>query len=94
MEDPGVPSGGYCTEIAGSEIGADAGAAGASLAWTSELRVVPGVEAFDAQLEAAAASLADNKALEQREVPVIAAGTSQRVMSSIAERSHSGFDEC
>ena len=84
MEDPGVPSGGYCTEIAGSEIGADAGAAGASLAWTSELRVVPGVEALGTELDAAAAIFVQGEFFKQWKIPVVAARPAKSVKAEIA----------
>src|SRR5579871_3835339 len=42
-----------------------------------EFGVVPGVEGFDAEFEAAAAGLAEHKALEEREVPVVAARATQ-----------------
>src|ERR1700761_3350974 len=49
-----------------------------------EFGMVPGVKGFDAKLEAAATSLAEHEALEQREVPVIAARTAQRVVCGVA----------
>ena len=42
-----------------------------------ELSVVPRVEAFRAEFEPAATSFVEHKALEQREVPVVAARATQ-----------------
>src|SRR5580704_14174260 len=53
-----------------------------------EFGMVPSVEGFDAELEAAAAGLAEHKALEEREVPVVATRAAQRVVCSIAPRAH------
>src|ERR1700761_115334 len=43
-----------------------------------EFGVVPGVKGYDADLEAAAASLAEHEALEERDVPVVATRAAQR----------------
>jgi len=59
-----------------------------------ELRVVPRVEAFRAEFEAAAASFVEHKALEQREVPVVAAGSAQGIVSCVAEGANRGVHEC
>ena len=50
----------------------------------SKLGVVPSVEALGAELKAAAASFTDEEALEQREIPVITAWSTECVMSQSA----------
>ena len=50
-----------------------------------EFGMVPGVEGFEAELEAAAASLVQHEALEEGEVPVVATRAAQRVVSRIAK---------
>src|SRR6266852_3831783 len=70
-----VPSRGELTEVAGTEIVAD----------IMELGVVEGVKGFHAEFQTAAACFAEDKAFEQREVPIVAALSSRRVVTQIAE---------
>ena len=49
-----------------------------------ELGVVPRVEAFRTQFESAAPSFIDDETLEQRKIPIVTAGTAERVMPRIA----------
>src|SRR5450755_710235 len=74
---------GELTEVAGAEVVAD----------LVELRVVPGVERFGTELQAAAASFAEHEALEQREVPVVAARTTCCVVAEVAEGTDRGIHE-
>jgi len=50
----------------------------------SKLGVVPSIEALGPELKAAAASFTDEEALEQREIPVITARSTECVMSQSA----------
>ena len=68
------------TEVPGTGIETDATGVDVS----AELGVIPGVECICAKLEAAAARFVDQEALEQREIPVLTAGATQRVESEIA----------
>jgi hypothetical protein len=58
-------------KVAGSHVQADATVIGITL----ELRMVPSVEGIRAELDAAASLFTDDKVLEERQVPVVAART-------------------
>src|SRR5258708_6020796 len=60
LEDSRIEGRSYLAEVAGAKTVAD----------LVKLRVVPGIEAFRAEFEPAAASFVEHEALEQREVPV------------------------
>ena len=68
------------TEVACALVHADA----AAMVVTWELRVVPGVEALRTELEATPAILADDEALEEREIPVVPARTAHDIVPEIA----------
>jgi len=53
------------------------------LSGASKLRVIPSVEAFGTELEGGTASFADDEALKEREVPVVAAGTAHGIETNI-----------
>ena len=75
LEFSRVERGGDGTKVAGSFVDADAAVVDIAL----ELCVIPGVEALRAELDTAAARFADEKTLEEREVPIVTAGTAQPV---------------
>ena len=52
-----------------------------------ELSMIPRVEALHAELQPAATCFAESEALEERQVPVVAARTSERVVPEGAELS-------
>src|SRR5712671_966035 len=73
VEGRGVPA-----KVAGPEIAAH----------LVELGVIPRVESLDAEFHSAATSFAEDEALEQRQVPVVAAGTAHRVVAEVAKGTH------
>ena len=75
LHDARIPGRGELPEIAGPEVVAD----------IMELSVVEGVKGFHAEFQTAAACFAEYKALEEREVPIVAALSSRCVVGQIAE---------
>ena len=71
LHDARVPGRGELTEVAGSEVVAD----------VVELCVVEGVKGFHPEFQAAAAFFAEDKVLEERQVPVVSTLCSQRVVA-------------
>lgn len=72
LEDSWIKGVRNVSEIARAEAGTDPLArTGSSLTRSSELRVVPGVEALRPELDTAAARFAEDELLEEREIPVL-----------------------
>src|ERR1700691_6391319 len=67
-------------KVTGALVHADTSVVGIAL----ELSMVPSVESLDAKLEPAAARFADYEILEERQIPVVATRTAQRVEPQIA----------
>src|SRR5580698_7556176 len=66
-------------EVTGALVHADTSVVGVAL----ELSMVPGVEGLKAKLDAAATGFADDEILEERQIPVVATRTAQRVEPQI-----------
>jgi len=79
LEFPWVKRRRHGAKVAGSLTRTDSAVVGVTL----ELRMVPGVESFHAELDPAASLLTDDEILEERKVPVVAAGTPQSVEAQI-----------
>ena len=75
-------------KVARSLVKADAAVIDIAL----ELGMVPGVEGLRAEFDAAAALRAKNEVLQQRQVPVVAARTPQRIEPKIPACSGSGAE--
>src|SRR5450631_2129394 len=75
LEDSWIEGGSDLAVVARAEAVAD----------LVELGVVPRIEAFRAEFEPAAPSFIEYETLEQREVPVVAAGAAQGIVSGVAE---------
>src|ERR1700730_5440027 len=58
-----------------------------------ELGVIPDVERFGAEFQAAASRFAEDEALEQGDVPVVAAGATRSVVTEVAEGPNHGVRE-
>src|SRR5204862_3873507 len=67
---------------------------GEGVADVIELRVVEGVEELRTEFEFAATTLAEHKGLEQREVPVLPARTTNAVERQVAKGSSHCWGEC
>ncbi len=74
LEDSGVTGSGDLAKVAGRESAADGG----------ELRVIEDVETFRPELDLAASFFAQEEALVEGEVPVVAAGSGQGVVAQVA----------
>src|SRR4029077_7206817 len=74
---------GELAEVAGGERVAD----------LVELGVIPGVERLGAELQTAATSFAEDEALEQGDVPVVAAGATRYVVAQVSEGTNGRFRE-
>src|SRR4029077_1008242 len=72
---------GELAEVAGAEVGTG----------LVELGVVPDVERFGAEFQPAAASLAEDEALEQGNVPVVAPGATGCVVTQVSEGTNGRF---
>src|SRR5947207_7736768 len=94
LEDPRVPGRSYRSEIAGAKISAYPRRACTSLARSAKLRVVPGIEALGAELDPAATIFAESKFFEQRQIPIIAAETAQRIEAEIPPGTGCRSSEC
>src|SRR5579863_3928236 len=79
LEHSRIIRGSNRAKVAGPESCADA----ALLFVPDELSMVPDVKALGAELETAAPRFADEEALEQRQVPVVATRTTDCVMTKI-----------
>ncbi len=77
-------------KVPGSKVVAEA----AVLIAATKLRVVPRIESVSPELKPCAARLADQEALKQREIPIIASGSTQRVEGEVAPGSRSRSREC
>ena len=71
-----------------AEVGVSNGIVG-----SIELGMVPSVEGLDTQFETAAARFVEHEALEQREVPVVAARAGQAVVYEGSPRTRSGISK-
>src|SRR5579883_1300601 len=80
LQDARIKGGVELAEVGVAEGGVDA----------AEFRVVPGVERFQTEFEAAAARLAQAKALEERDVPVVHARATERIMAKGTPSSQRG----
>src|SRR3954464_448089 len=67
---------------------------GKGIADVIELRVVEGIEELRTEFELAATTLAEHKGLEQREVPVLPARTTNAVERQVAKGSSHCWGEC
>jgi hypothetical protein len=76
LHNPRVEGRGVLAEVTRAKVAAD----------LVELGVIPRIESLDAEFQSAATSLAEDEALEQREVPVVATGPTHRVVAQIAKR--------
>src|ERR1700722_3038430 len=77
LELPGIECIRDRAKVTGTYVRADAAIIGV----TFELRVIPGIEAVRAELHVEA--LGDGEVLEQREIPVVTAGTAQCIETKI-----------
>src|SRR5579859_1802619 len=59
-----------------------------------ELGMVPGVEGFEANFQAAAASFTEREALEERQIPVVATRATKCVVTEVAPCSRAWSSEC
>ena len=75
LHDARVEGIGELAEVAGTQI----------ITYVMELGVIPRVESLDAEFQPAATRFAEDKALEQRQVPVIATGTTHCVVAEVAK---------
>src|ERR1700677_1364556 len=79
LEFPRVERASDSAEVAGTEVVADTAVVNVTL----ELYVVPGVEGFHAELNAATAFRIEHEVLKERQVPVVSAGAANCVERQI-----------
>src|SRR5262249_18780008 len=76
LEDSGVKGAGNLAEIIGAK----------AVAYLVEFCMVPGVEALSTKFKATAPGLVQDEAFEQRQIPVVASRSAQRIMRSVTPR--------